>query len=596
MPFPAAQSLGCFGLKHVVWIGGYVSKTFIKQLTIGGFQVFEEPVTFPLAPLTLIYGPNSAGKSAILDAMLALSDLCELRSRGSRKPAPFNHRLFSIVERHWRRKSGEERKLCDELVLAARVNTSGYDWAKQSIARRNTILDQLEPRGQHYKTTMAALKPIIEQQMLDVGVCIKLRIREGGSARRSEFVVNFERLEVSIGGRKIIQMIDSAGVAAIDLTHPSLFAFKEAQLLRDLCAPHEDIFETQDGWIAFPLSEFGVNLSTNAFDQLVEVSAENLEPSIREAESAFIGVFDALMASSLKVVGQVVRIPAVPASRSVPAQTDVTYLMAVDGTVISDNTLGLHLNGTEQNQDLARDAFLVGLGKQSNDKGPRTSQRWAVKKRDKLTIDLVNRILSEYLFRSSGYFLAAKINELVPVSEAVTPRDAIAESELSRRFLVTLELRDADGRSLQFEDVGSGLGYSLPVLISLATKEVSFLQQPELHLHPALQSELADAFVVALADSEFGGKAEEGCSQIILETHSEHILLRLLRRVRQAAHADKCLDPHTIGRENLAVLYVEPKPGGTSTVKHLRLAKDGEFIDRWPSGFFEERWEELFGE
>jgi hypothetical protein len=70
----------------------------------------------------------------------------------------------------------------------------------------------------------------------------------------------------------------------------------------------------------------------------------------------------------------------------------------------------------------------------------------------------------------------------------------------------------------------------------------------------------------------------------------------LLRRVRQAAALDRSLDPHSIGREDLVVLYVDPQPDGASTVKHLRIARDGEFIDRWPKGFFEERWTELFDE
>ena len=42
-----------------------MSSESILELTLGGFQVFAEPVTFPLGPITLIFGPNSAGKSAI---------------------------------------------------------------------------------------------------------------------------------------------------------------------------------------------------------------------------------------------------------------------------------------------------------------------------------------------------------------------------------------------------------------------------------------------------------------------------------------------------------------------------------------------------
>lgn len=95
---------------------------------------------------------------------------------------------------------------------------------------------------------------------------------------------------------------------------------------------------------------------------------------------------------------------------------------------------------------------------------------------------------------------------------------------------------------------------------------------------------------MAMNEATFGGANSNGCKQIIAETHSEHLLLRLLRRMRQAADPERSLDPHSLGRENLVVLYVDPKSDGTSKVKHLRIARDGEFIDRWPKGFFEERW------
>lgn len=86
----------------------------------------------------------------------------------------------------------------------------------------------------------------------------------------------------------------------------------------------------------------------------------------------------------------------------------------------------------------------------------------------------------------------------------------------------------------------------------------------------------------------------QGCHQIIAETHSEHLLLRLLRRIRQAADPDRSLDPHSLGRCGCSVR--DPNPDGMSTVKHLRISREGESIDRWPYGFFEERWTELFDE
>jgi hypothetical protein len=62
-------------------------------------------------------------------------------------------------------------------------------------------------------------------------------------------------------------------------------------------------------------------------------------------------------------------------------------------------------------------------------------------------------------------------------------------------------------------------------------------------------------------------------------------MLRLQRRIRE----------RRIRAEDVSVLYVEPSAEG-SRIRVLRLDEDGEFIDEWPHGFFEERYQELFGE
>ncbi len=117
-------------------------------------------------------------------------------------------------------------------------------------------------------------------------------------------------------------------------------------------------------------------------------------------------------------------------------------------------------------------------------------------------------------------------------------------------------------------------------------KGLAAIEQPELHIHPKLQVELADVFV---------RYAKQNNTIFLLETHSEHLMLRLLRRVRQssddsseASVIDTSLEPN-----DLSVNYVEPTDIGTQ-FRRLRITEDGDFLDEWPSGFFDERDEELF--
>jgi predicted ATPase len=79
----------------------------------------------------------------------------------------------------------------------------------------------------------------------------------------------------------------------------------------------------------------------------------------------------------------------------------------------------------------------------------------------------------------------------------------------------------------------------------------------------------------------------------ILETHSEHMLLRLLRRIRETSEGILSSENYALTPDQLAIYYVEPGENGL-TVSRIRVDQDGDFKDQWPRGFFNERVEELY--
>lgn len=203
-------------------------------------------------------------------------------------------------------------------------------------------------------------------------------------------------------------------------------------------------------------------------------------------------------------------------------------------------------------------------------------------------IENVNRSLSTHLFSDAGYQVVAKSRILIAKEDLVAAIGSFDdEIDLDPRiFYCELSLMDSHGRSLKFSDVGSGIGFVFPILVACHQGNRGLIvQQPELHLHPALQASLADVFIEATA-----GK------KIICETHSEHLILRALRRVRQTS-AGTLIDPALALQPNdLAFNYFEPLIQGSTKIHSLRVSEDGDFIDRWPNGFFAERDQELFGE
>lgn len=125
-------------------------------------------------------------------------------------------------------------------------------------------------------------------------------------------------------------------------------------------------------------------------------------------------------------------------------------------------------------------------------------------------------------------------------------------------------------------DVGFGISQLLPFVVQslVSEKRIISIEQPEVHVHPRLQADLGDLLAEAIK--------EPRQNQFIIETHSEHLILRLQRLVRK-----KQIEP-----EDVSVIYVSRGPEGAKA-ERLRLDEEGDFIDEWPNGFFLERLREL---
>ena len=81
--------------------------------------------------------------------------------------------------------------------------------------------------------------------------------------------------------------------------------------------------------------------------------------------------------------------------------------------------------------------------------------------------------------------------------------------------------------------------------------------------------------------------------RFILETHSESMILRLMRRMRETAEERLPDSMAGVRPEHVALLYVEPHEHG-SLVHELEISEDGVLLDPWPGGFFTEGFEERF--
>ncbi|NJK31152.1 MAG: DUF3696 domain-containing protein [Deltaproteobacteria bacterium] len=129
-------------------------------------------------------------------------------------------------------------------------------------------------------------------------------------------------------------------------------------------------------------------------------------------------------------------------------------------------------------------------------------------------------------------------------------------------------------------DAGVGLSQALPLVIQRyvdtvrnAGGGVEVVEQPELHLHPAAHTGLADLYIDAVR--------RRPRPRFIIETHSENFLLRVRRRI-----AEGVLDPREVA------LYWVSDELGSSHLRPIPIDETGA-VQTWPKGVFSEDYEEI---
>lgn len=134
---------------------------------------------------------------------------------------------------------------------------------------------------------------------------------------------------------------------------------------------------------------------------------------------------------------------------------------------------------------------------------------------------------------------------------------------------------------VKLTDVGFGVGQVLPVIVEcfyVPPRSVVIFEQPEIHLHPKVQADLADLFVDAIRARENG---ELRNCQFIIESHSEHFLRRLQRRISE----------EKLARQDAALYFVHTAEDA-ARIEELDVDDFGN-IRNWPRGFFGNEMEDL---
>ena len=166
--------------------------------------------------------------------------------------------------------------------------------------------------------------------------------------------------------------------------------------------------------------------------------------------------------------------------------------------------------------------------------------------------------------------------------------NTFGDPELAGEYVALALVDKNTNTKMTLADVGFGVNQILPVIVEGLSapltgaafyfhpyNSILCVEQPEIHLHPRLQAEIAD-LMIETSSGEWG-------KQWIVESHSELLVRRIQRRISEGK-----LDP-----SDVSVIYVDPQKDEGSKIEFLRLDEYGEFIDDWPRGFFEEGFNEM---
>jgi len=177
-----------------------------------------------------------------------------------------------------------------------------------------------------------------------------------------------------------------------------------------------------------------------------------------------------------------------------------------------------------------------------------------------------------------------KVNEWIKKFELgskVSPKEA-EEFHIAALNILHSKIKKSKRRKLDVNITNMGFGTCqvLPIIIEgfyAPRNSMIMIEQPEVHLHPKMQADLADVLIDITKSNK----------RLIIETHSEHLISRLQRRIAEGGIAEG-----KITAENVKIYYFEMTESGTR-IRKMDLDKYGR-LEEWPQGFFEEGLNEAY--
>ncbi len=539
----------------------------LNYIHLENFRAFGQPTTIPLAPITLLFGENSAGKTSVLhalsllkqsadnedpEAVLVVRDPGGLVDLGSFEELIFDH----DIKRTLRIGLGWNEPL-------RRLRFHRLPKSKERLQAKPQLAIAEESAGRevcfrYSKTAGISRDSIAICDGLLAQPLVRLRPYHESTANQST--------DHDHGRLPLLPGESSFRLRGSDL------APAEFELARSLLFNYRDAFWTAIS--AVKPSRIGLRVTEGRFKRLLDLLSEVIECMRRsiDADEALTNLLEEIWRGVFR--GRGARTLGV-------GPFDITDLLTA---TLGGVDLQQARRELSQSKALCPDEQIskneygwrevlsrlspIGPFRQPASRlythtgvNPR-----GVGRQGELVADML-RMSASTLERTNDWLKAFGIHHRVKL-RALGRRSDFYEVRLR-------DTRRGGGLDVAFTDVGFGISQVLPIVVQcVATRHnIITIEQPEVHIHPRLQAEIGDLLVDCV---------RRNGHQFIVETHSEHLILRLRRLVREGK----------VKPAEISVIYVDRGRHG-STAQRIGINPDGTFEREWPGGFFPERMREL---
>jgi hypothetical protein len=512
----------------------------LTAITLRNFKGIREPVRVPIKPLTLLFGANSSGKSTVVQAIHYTREILE---RGNLNPdrtiiggkAIDLGGFHNLVYGH---------DLSREIVVRYDLDLSDTDLPEYSNQPDSEDLNQFS------RNTKSGWVEFQVQWS---------RIREHPVLTRYEVGLNDTYIAA------IHSSIDESNISVTyndghHLLTPEGTLIVSEESGKDLGEAYKEWDEymfssipLRSNTLKSPLPEWGMPLRFEAQESTTWLNSEEHESALNKVSKALVGVGKLLidLLRGFRYLGPI---------RTTPDRNHQPVLTTDEADWAEGRAAWDALYNKSE-------VFLKEVNHWMSDARLKTGYSLRLKQFREIPID-------------SPLMIALVNNTLFDDIE--NPAGELEEYPIRKRIVLVDEDK---GLEVLPQDIGVGISQVFPVIVVALDSEAELIaiEQPELHVHPAIQVQLGDLFISQIP----AGKT------FIIETHSEHLLLRIMRRIRETSSQTLLEEKLQINADEVAVLFVETVREQT-IVREMPLNEQGELVKAWPGGFFEEGLEELF--